>query len=108
MSKRSDVPGLAASLLRSLRLGFSAEPWLFAASFVLAATAWIPTAIVALWLKLLADGAVAHDTTRIAVAAGALAGSVALGWLLQTLSVRVGQVFRARTTIALSSHVAEL
>ena len=108
MSRRSDLPGWVPALLRSLRLGFAAEPWLFVASFALASTAWIPTAIIALWLKFLADGAVAHDGTRIAVAAGGLAGSVALGWFLTTLYGRVGQVFRARTTIAITAHVSEL
>src|SRR5215467_1738796 len=108
MSKRSDLPGWVPALLRSLRLGFAAEPWLFVASFALAATAWIPTAIIALWLKFLADGAVAHDGTRIMIAAGGLAASVALSWFLTTLYGRVGQVFRARTTIAISAHVSEL
>jgi ATP-binding cassette subfamily B protein len=105
---RTDLPGPIPALLRSLRLAFHAEPWLFTASFVLAATAWIPTAVIALWLKMLADGAVAHNSTKIAAAAGGLAGSVALGWLLTTLSGRVGQLFRSRTTVALSAHVAEL
>lgn len=54
MSKPSKLPSVLPALWRSLRLGFAAEPWLFAASFVLAATAWIPIAILALWLKLLA------------------------------------------------------
>jgi ATP-binding cassette, subfamily B, bacterial len=108
MSRRSDLPGTLPALVRSLRLGFEAEPWLFVASFALAATAWIPTAIIALWLKFLADGAVAHDGTKIVTAAGGLAVSVALGWFLTALSGRVGQVFRARTTIAIAAHVSEL
>ena len=113
MLKHSDrpsdsLPGLVPALLRSLRLAFAAEPWLFVASFALAATAWIPTAVMALWLKLLADGAVGHNTTKIAVAAAGLATSVALSWFLTTLYGRVGQVFRARTTIAISAHVSEL
>ena len=108
MSKPSELPGIAPSLWRSLRLAYTAEPWLFVASFALAATAWIPTAIIALWLKLLADGAVGHHDQQIAAAAGGLAVSVALGWLLTTLNGRVGQLFRGRTTIAISAHVSEL
>jgi len=108
MSKPSELPGIAPSLWRSLRLAYTAEPWLFVASFTLAATAWIPTAIIALWLKLLADGAVGHRTREIAAAAAGLALSVALSWLLTTLNGRVGQLFRTRTTIAISAHVSEL
>ncbi len=108
MSKPSKLPSVLPALWRSLRLGFAAEPWLFAASFVLAATAWIPIAILALWLKLLADGAVGHRDGLIALAAGGLAGSVALSWFLTTLNGRVGQLFRQRTTIAISAHVSEL
>jgi len=108
MSKPSKLPGLAPSLWRSLRLAYSAEPRLFVASFALTATAWIPTAIIALWLKLLADGAVGHRDTQIAAAAAGLAVSVTLGWLLTTLSGRVDKLFRMRTTIAISAHVSEL
>jgi len=108
MSKPSELLGLAPSLWRSLRLAYSAEPRLFVASFALTATAWIPTAIIALWLKLLADGAVGHRDTQIAAAAAGLAVSVALGWLLTTLSGRVDKRFRMRTTIAISAHVSEL
>ena len=108
MSKSSELPGIAPSLWRSLRLAYSAEPWLFVASFALAATAWIPTATIALWLKLLADGAVGHRDRQVMAAAAGLAVSVALGWLLTTLNGRVGQRFRMRTTIAISAHVSEL
>ena len=108
MSRRSELPGPGPALWRSLRLAHAAEPKLFVASFALASTAWIPTALIALWLKLLADGAVGHRDGQIAAAAAGLAGSVALGWLLTTLYGRVGQRFRWRTTIALSAHVSEL
>jgi len=108
MSKPSELPGIAPSLWRSLRLAYSAEPWLFVASFALTATAWTPTAIIALWLKLLADGAVGHRDNQIAAAAAGLAASVALGWLLTTLSGRVDKLFRMRTTIAISAHVSDL
>jgi ATP-binding cassette subfamily B protein len=89
-------------------LAYQAEPRLLIASFALTSTSWIPIAVVALWLKLLADGVVARSDRQIGVAAAGLAGSVALGWLLRTVSARVDGVMRLRTTVAIESHVARL
>lgn len=108
MKKRSELPGFTTAMWRSVRLGFTAEPWLFVASLTLAATAWLPTALIALWLKLIADGVVSHRDSLTTLGAAGVAGSVAAGWLLSTLSGRVGQLFRERTTIAISAHVSEL
>jgi ATP-binding cassette subfamily B protein len=99
---------LVTAAWRSLRLAYRAEPRLLIASFVLTAISWVPLAVVALWLKLLADGAVARNDRQIVVAAAGLAGSVALGWLLRTVSARVDMVMRLRTTVAIESHVARL
>jgi ATP-binding cassette subfamily B protein len=89
-------------------LAYRAEPRLLIVSFALTATSWIPIAVIALWLKLLADGVVARNDRQIVVAAAGLAGSVALGWLLRTVSARVDMVMRLRTTVAIESHVAQL
>jgi ATP-binding cassette subfamily B protein len=108
MAKSSDLPGFLTAVRRSLRLAYRAEGRLLVLSFALNMAAWIPTALIALWLKLLADGAVGHRDSVIAIAAAALAGSVALGWLLRTLGGRVQMRFRERATIAIEAHVAEL
>jgi ATP-binding cassette subfamily B protein len=108
MAKSSDLPGFLTAVRRSLRLAYRAEGRLLVLSFALNMAAWIPTALIALWLKLLADGAVGHRESVIAIAAAALAGSVALGWLLRTLGGRVQMRFRERATIAIEAHVAEL
>jgi ATP-binding cassette, subfamily B, bacterial len=108
MRRGSDLPGLLPSLVRSLRLGFSAEPGLFVVAFVLNATAWLPQALTALWLKLLADGAVQHRSGEVAFGAGAIGASVALTWLLNTIRGRVGHLLQMRTTIAIASEVSRL
>jgi ATP-binding cassette subfamily B protein len=108
MPKGSDLPGLLPSLLRSLRLGYGAEPRLFIAAFVLNATAWLPQALIALWLKLLADGAVQHRSSQVTFAAVAIGISIALTWLLNTVSARIGHLFQLRTTIAIQSEVSRL
>jgi ATP-binding cassette subfamily B protein len=108
MAKNSDLPGFLTAVRRSLRLAYRAEGRLLVLSFALNMAAWIPTALIALWLKLLADGAVGHRDSVIAVGAAALAGSVALGWLLRTLGGRVQMRFRERATIAIEAHVAQL
>jgi ATP-binding cassette subfamily B protein len=60
MSKEPDLPGLLPALARSLRFAYGAEPVLLTACFGLIAASWIPPAFLAIWLKLLADGVVAH------------------------------------------------
>lgn len=108
MRRSSDLPGLFPSLLRSLRLGYSAEPRLFLAAFVLNATAWLPQALTALWLKLLVDGAVQHRGRQVTFAAVTIGASVALTWLLNTVGSRVGHLLQLRTTIAIQSEVSRL
>src|SRR3989442_15503331 len=94
--------------MRSLRLGYTAEPRLFVAALVLNATAWLPQALTALWLKLLVDGAVQHRGGQVPFAAVAIGASVALTWLLNTVSARLGHLLQLRTTIAIQSEVSRL
>jgi ATP-binding cassette, subfamily B, bacterial len=104
----AELPGLWPSLLRSLRIGFGAEPRLFAAAFALNATAWLPQALIALWLKLLADGAAHRQVDQVVLSALAIGASVALTWLLRTVSVRVSHLLQLRTTIAIQTEVSRL
>ena len=97
MKKSSELPGVVKSLRRSLQLGFAAEPALFVAAFLLTAVSYLPQSLVALWLKLLADGAVRPDQGRILFGALAVAGSVCLTWLLKVVDARVNQLLRVRT-----------
>jgi ATP-binding cassette subfamily B protein len=108
MSKEPDLPGLLPALARSLRFAFGAEPVLLTACFGLIAASWIPTAFLALWLKLLADGVVAHRDREIAAAAAAIASSIALAWLLRTAGARAHLLFRERAKIAIEAHVSHL
>jgi ATP-binding cassette, subfamily B, bacterial len=108
MRRSSDLPGLLQSLMRSLRLGYSAEPRLFLAALVLSATAWLPQALTALWLKLLVDGAVQHRGGQVVFGGVAIGASLALTWLLNTVGVRIGHLLQLRTTIAIQSEVSRL
>jgi ATP-binding cassette, subfamily B, bacterial len=108
MPAKADMPGMLTALWRSLRFALGAERWLLLASFALIAASWIPNAFIALWLKLLADGVVGRRDGQIAAAAAAIAGSVALGWLLRTAGGRVHLMFRERATIAIEAHITHL
>jgi ATP-binding cassette subfamily B protein len=103
-----DLPPVLRSLGRSMRLAYQAEPRLLVVSFVLVAGSWLPDAFGALWLKLLADGALQHDRSQISWAAGGLALAAAAGWLLRTIGDRVQARFRDRATIEIEAHVARL
>jgi ATP-binding cassette, subfamily B, bacterial len=102
------LPPAFRSMWRLCRLGFRHEPRLMSIAFGLAMLAAVPDTLFALWLKLLTDGAVGHDRTKIYVALGGIGVSATATWYLRLLSVRVQRRFRDRVTIALESHVARL
>jgi ATP-binding cassette subfamily B protein len=93
---------------RVCKLGYRHEPALMGIAFVLSLSAAIPEALLALWLKLLADAIGAGDRRMVYVAAIGLTFSGAATWILATVSTRVQRRFRDRVTIALESHVARL
>jgi ATP-binding cassette subfamily B protein len=93
---------------RALRRGYDAEPLLIAAAFGLSQLAALPDALLALWLKLLADGVLAHRPRLLMAAAIGLGVSATATWFLRVVSDRVQRRFRDRVTIALESHVARL
>ena len=103
-----DLPAALPSMWRALRRGFDAEPALLAIAFGLALLAALPDALLALWLKLLADGLLAGDGTLVSIAAAGLGVSATLTWVLRVASDRTQRRFRDRVTIALESHVAGL
>jgi ATP-binding cassette subfamily B protein len=95
-------------LWRALRRGYEAEPLMIVVAFGLSQLAALPDALLALWLKLLADGVLAHRSRLIMTAAIGLGVSATATWFLRVVSDRVQRRFRDRVTIALESHVARL
>ena len=103
-----DMPPALSSMWRALRLGFRHEPWLLGASVGLVLLAALPDALIALWLKLLADGVTDGERSLVVAAGVGLALSSTATWGLKVMSDRVQRRFRDRVTIALESHVARL
>ena len=103
-----ELPGALPSMWRVMKRGFAAEPALLAVAFALSLVAALPDALMALWLKFLADGLLAGNSTLVTTAAGGLAISATLTWVLRVFSDRIQRRFRERISIALESHVAEL
>jgi ATP-binding cassette, subfamily B, bacterial len=102
------MPPALSSMWRLCKLGFRYEPNLMFVAFGLSLLAAMPDALLALWLKLLADGVLQHQDGLIRFAAVALGVSAAATWFLRTISTRVQRRFRDRVTIVLESHVARL
>src|SRR5579871_6595693 len=107
-SSHDALPPALSSMWRLCKLAYEHEPWLAVAAFVLALTAALPDALLALWLKFLANGALDHDRTLLFVAAIGLGVSSTATWFLRTVSTRVQRRFRDKITITLESHVARL
>ncbi len=108
MKRSDDLPPALPSLLRTFRLGYRAEPKLLSLSLGLALLMMLPDVLLALWLKLLVDGAIDGNRSSIRTAATGLAVSVCATWYLGVLSQRVQRRFRDKVAIALESHVARL
>jgi ATP-binding cassette subfamily B protein len=108
MPQPPDLPPALSSMWRALKRGYAAEPLLLSISFGLSLLAALPDALLALWLKLLADGVLGGRRGLVSVAALGLAASSVATWFLSLMTERTQRRFRDRLTIALESHVAEL
>jgi ATP-binding cassette subfamily B protein len=108
MPSRDDLPRALPAMWRALLRGYQAEPLLLVVAFSLALLAALPDALLALWLKLLADGVLAHQRGLALLGAAGLALSATATWWLRVVSDRTQRRFRERVTIALESHVARL
>jgi ATP-binding cassette subfamily B protein len=105
---REALPPALSSMWRLCKLGYQHEPALIVAAFSLALLSALPDALLALWFKMLGEGVLRSDWTRVRVAVLALGISATATWFLQTVSTRVQRRFRDKVTIALESHVATL
>ena len=61
------LPPALSSMWRLCKLGYRHEPRLIVAAFALALLAALPDALLAFWFKLLGDGALQGDWTRVRV-----------------------------------------
>ena len=104
----TDMPPALRSMWRALKRGYAAEPMLLVVAFSLSLVAALPDALLALWLKLLADGVQEGRKSLVLGSALGLGASAAATWFLRVISDRTQRRFRDRVTIALESHVARL
>src|SRR5262250_3273179 len=102
------LPPAFRSMWRALKRGYEAEPALLGVSFALALLAALPDALLALWIKLLADGLLRANRVLLLTAAIGLGVSASATWFLRVISDRTQRRFRDRVAVALESHVARL
>jgi ATP-binding cassette, subfamily B, bacterial len=102
------LPPALPSMWRLCKLGYQHEPRLMLIALGLSLLSAIPGTLIALWLKLLANGVLGGHPAQVYGAAAGLAGTGLATWLLNILSSRVSRRFRDKVTIALESHVARL
>jgi ATP-binding cassette subfamily B protein len=103
-----ELPGALSSMWRALVRGYRAEPVLLSVAFGLSLLAALPDALIALWLKVLADNVIGGSREWVIVAVLGLGLSAVATWFLSLTSERTQRRFRDRLTIALESHVAQL
>jgi ATP-binding cassette, subfamily B, bacterial len=102
------MPAAVPSLWRALKRGYEAEPLLLGVALGFSLLAALPDALMALWLKLLADGVTNANRPLLLGSALGLGISAAGTWFLRVVSDRIQRRFRDRLTIALECHVAQL
>ena len=102
------MPAALPAMWRAVKRGYVAEPLLIVVALSLTLLAALPDALVALWVKFLADGVQAGDAALIYGGCAGLAICAALTWVLRVVSDRTQRRFRDRVAIALEAHVAEL
>jgi ATP-binding cassette subfamily B protein len=103
-----DLPSVRSSLFRAMKFAYRAEHGLLVLAFVLNVSSWIPPALGAWWLKVMANGVIDHDSSKVWTAVAGLGATAVAGWLLRTIGNRVYTLFRDRATIELEAHVARL
>ena len=108
MPSPDDLPPALPAMWRALRRGYEAEPALLGVSFGLALLAALPDALLALWVKLLADGFLGGDRSLLLASAVGLGVSAPATWFLKVIGDRTQRRFRDRVAVALESHVARL
>jgi ATP-binding cassette subfamily B protein len=103
-----ELPPALPSMWRLCKLGYHYEPALIVIAFTFALVAAVPDALLAYWFKLIGEGVLERDWSRVRVGMIALGASATATWFLQTVSVRVQRRFRDKVTIGLESHIATL
>jgi ATP-binding cassette subfamily B protein len=103
-----DLPPALESLWRTVKLGYRAEPRGLTLALAMTVFMALPDALVALWLKFLADGFTHRDRGRMLAAALGLAASATATWFLRVVFTRVQRRFRDKISVALEAHVATL
>jgi ATP-binding cassette subfamily B protein len=107
MFSPDSLPPALPSMWRALKRAYEAEPRLLGVSLSLALLAALPDALLALWMKLLADGVLQHKHNLVIAAVGLGVSTVAT-WFLRVTSDRTQRRFRDRVAVALESQVARL
>src|SRR5947208_11676300 len=102
MKPVDDLPPALPAMWRALKRGYQAEPLLLGVAFGLSLLAALPDALMALWLKLLANGVMGGNGRLVMGAATGLGVSAASTWFLRVISDRTQRRFRDRVTIASS------
>jgi ATP-binding cassette subfamily B protein len=108
MKRSDDLPPAVESLWRTMKLGYRAEPKGLVLALTMTVVMALPDALIALWLKFLANGLSEDKHTLVLIAALGLAGSATATWFLKIVFDRLQRRFRDRISVALEAHVATL
>jgi len=88
--------------------GFRAAPWLAVALLVMSIVTAASSVCYSLGYRMMVDGAIAHDSSRIVLGAIVIAGLFSLSWMLGVVSGTQGALLTDRTNLVLGVRIARL
>src|SRR4051794_8352821 len=89
-----DMPKALPSMWRLVKLGYRSEPALMGVALGFSLLSALPDALLAWWFKVLGDGIIEPNSTKVRVAIIGLAAFAVATWFLRTVSTRVQRRFR--------------
>ncbi|MCC6434898.1 MAG: ABC transporter ATP-binding protein [Acidimicrobiales bacterium] len=102
------LPPAGRSLWRMFELGWQHERGLLSLSLATTLATMLPDALLAWWLRLLAEGLTDGTRRTVVIGVAGLAVSSVATWWLSIIAQRVQRRFRDRIAVVLEAHVAEL
>ncbi|MBE1606739.1 ABC transporter ATP-binding protein [Actinopolymorpha pittospori] len=104
----SALPGLARTLVYTVRAAFRTDARLALVTLTLAPAAWLDGTLAALFLKFLTDAALAHDGVAVVVAVSTLVVTLAGGWVTASFGRRLQHTLQEKAGVALEDELIQV
>ena len=102
------LPGLARTLVYTVRAAFRTDARLALVTLTLAPAAWLDGTLAALFLKFLTDAALARDGVAVVLAVSALVVTLVGGWVTASFGRRLQHTLQEKAGVALEDELIQV